>query len=191
MGFSNFSVLSSFFWKFSFLGLLKHYKNRVSADFCVFCCWQRRKEPQKMITGISGFVFLSKNGRFVTHNCFSKMWCAETPIFIVFWGCALSGPSCQKREFLDTPPKKKILTDNWKAHFLVFWVCLLLFLFFVVFCFFLYWPERPPLVNPFLLFFWGFKGQVRWPKGPPHLALNPPYFCFFLVFLFLLSFLCF
>ena len=33
-----------------------------------------------------------------------------------------------------------------------------------------------------LFFFWeglffvgGFKGQVRWPKGPPHLALNPPY----------------
>ena len=31
----------------------------------------------------------------------------------------------------------------------------------------------------FCLFFGGFKGQVRWPKGPPHLALNPPYFiCF-------------
>ena len=29
------------------------------------------------------------------------------------------------------------------------------------------------------LFFGGFKGQVRWPKGPPYLALNPPYlFCF-------------
>ena len=29
----------------------------------------------------------------------------------------------------------------------------------------------------------GFKGQVRWPKGPPHLDINPPYlfalFCFF------------
>ena len=30
----------------------------------------------------------------------------------------------------------------------------------------------------FLCFFGGFKGQVRWPKGPPHLALNPPYFLF-------------
>ena len=43
----------------------------------------------------------------------------------------------------------------------------------------------------FFCFF--FKGQVRWPKGPPHLALNPPFiffvFCLF-VFLFLLSFLC-
>ena len=33
----------------------------------------------------------------------------------------------------------------------------------------------------------GFKGQVRWPKGPPRLApLNPPY-----LFFFVLSFLCF
>ena len=26
------------------------------------------------------------------------------------------------------------------------------------------------------VFLGGFKGQVRWPEGPPHLALNPPYF---------------
>ena len=41
------------------------------------------------------------------------------------------------------------------------------------------------------LFFGGFKGQVRWPEGPPHLALNPPYlfFCFCLfVFLFVVFF---
>ena len=38
----------------------------------------------------------------------------------------------------------------------------------------------------FFCFFGGFKGQVRWPKGPPHLALNPPYFLFyFYVFMFL------
>ena len=55
---------------------------------------------------------------------------------------------------------------------------LFLFLFFVL-CF------------VFLFFFGGFKGQVRWPKGPPHLALNPPYlfllfwlFCFFWVLFF-------
>ena len=42
--------------------------------------------------------------------------------------------------------------------------------FFFFFCFFCF------------VFFGGFKGQVRWPEGPPHLALNPPYFicfCFF------------
>ena len=36
----------------------------------------------------------------------------------------------------------------------------------------------------FLVFvFGGFKGQVRWPEGPPHLALNLPYlFCCFCCF---------
>ena len=36
------------------------------------------------------------------------------------------------------------------------------------------------------LLFGGFKGQVRWPFGPPHLALNPPYL--FLSVLFFLFF---
>ena len=40
------------------------------------------------------------------------------------------------------------------------------FLFCFCFCFFV------------VVFFGGFKGQARWPKGPPHLALNPPYFLF-------------
>ena len=46
-----------------------------------------------------------------------------------------------------------------------------------------------------MCFFGGFKGQVRWPEGPPHLALNPPpdyhyFFCrvFFSVFVFVLFF---
>ena len=58
---------------------------------------------------------------------------------------------------------------------LFFW-----FLFFVC-CFFFFW----------FLFFFLFKGQVMWPKGPPHLALNPPYlftFCFFVLFLFFFFF---
>ena len=52
-----------------------------------------------------------------------------------------------------------------------------LFVFFVVFALFLFcWV--------FLFFlFGGFKGQVRWPEGPPHLALNPPYLFFFDCFL--------
>ena len=28
----------------------------------------------------------------------------------------------------------------------------------------------------FVFVFGGFKGQVRWQEGPPHLALNPPYY---------------
>ena len=47
----------------------------------------------------------------------------------------------------------------------------------------------------FVFLFGGFKGQVRWPEGPPHLALNPPYlfvfFVFFCCFLFSFLFLCF
>ena len=39
------------------------------------------------------------------------------------------------------------------------------------------------LLALFFCFFKGFKGQVRWPKGPPHLALSPPYL-FVFVFLF-------
>ena len=35
------------------------------------------------------------------------------------------------------------------------------------------------------LCFGGFKSQVKWPEGPPHLALNPPY-----VFLFVWFFRC-
>ena len=78
----------------------------------MFFVVEREKRQKKLITGISGFGFFwSKNGRFVTHNFFQKK--AETPIVIVCWGCAFSGPSCQKKAILDPPPKKKkILTDN-------------------------------------------------------------------------------
>ena len=74
------------------------------------------------------------------------------------------------------------------------------------FCFFLFFVV---LFFVVLFFVGGFKGQVRWPKGPPHLALNPPYFlfcfcfflflffvfvfcfCFLFLFFYLLSFFCF
>ena len=113
----------------------------------------------------------------------------ETPIFLVFFGCRLSGPMCQKREILKSHPKKrKKLTDNWKAIFWCF-CCFFLgasfFFFFLFFCLFFF-------VCFFLVvFFGGFKGQVRWPKGPPHLALNPPYFFFCFCFLFFVLFFLF
>ena len=72
LGFSIFSVLSIKFEN-SFFGLLKHYKNRGFSIFCVFCCWERRKQAKKMITGIYEIKFFwSNNGRFVTHMCFPK-----------------------------------------------------------------------------------------------------------------------
>ena len=67
------------------------------------------------------------------------------------------------------------------ALFLALWLDVVVLFFFGVcffgcfFCCFVFW----------FCFFGGFKGQVRWPKGPPHLALNPPYFiCFCFVCLF-------
>ena len=56
----------------------------------------------------------------------------------------------------------------WLFYFLLCFVCFFLFF---LFCF-------------FFCFFGGFKGQVRWPKGPPHLALNPPYLLVFVFFCF-------
>ena len=118
----------------------------------------------------------------------SKKKSLETPIFLVFLGFRLSGPRCQKREILKSHQKKrKNLTDNWKAIFWCFCCCffgLLFFLFFLVllFVFFLFFFGG-------VFFVGGFKGQVRWPKGPPHLALNPPYFfCFVFAFLFFVLF---
>ena len=69
---------------------------------------------------------------------------------------------------------------------LCYWFCgCFVFCFVFLFCFFCFCF----FFFVFLFcFFWGFKGQVRWPKGPPHLALNPPY-C--LVFVFCLLFFCF
>ena len=112
----------------------------------------------------------------------------------MFWGCApFLGPSCQKREILDPPPRKKFWLITEELIFWYFWVCVSFpsFCFFLLFfCLFLFW------------FFGGFKGQVRWPKGPPHLAPNPPYlfvsfsfffveglFCFLFIFAFLFCFL--
>ena len=69
----------------------------------------------------------------------------------------------------------------------------LCFVCFVCFCFFLGVFFFCFYVFCFLFFGGGFKGQMRWPKGPPHLVLNPPYFisflffcfCFFVFFVFL------
>ena len=158
----------------------------------MFFVFEREKKARKkMITGISEFgFFCPKMAVSWRITSFQKKQ-AETPIFIVFLGARFLGQGVKKRQFLDTlSKKKKILTDNWKALFLVF-LCFFLFLswfffffvffvlFFVLFFFFVFFV---------LFFFGGFKGQVRWPKGPPHLALNPPYF---FVFVFLLFFVCF
>ena len=143
--------------------------------FC--CCKRRKKSAKKMITEIYEFWFFwSKNGRFVTHICFPKKSFAWNPYFYCVWGVsAFWAKVSKKKEIFEKPPKKrKHLTDNWKAPFLVFllffWGLFHLALnppyffffcfFFVFFCF-------------FVVFVGGFKGQVRWPEGPPHLTLKP------------------
>ena len=59
-----------------------------------------------MIAGISGFGFLVQRWPFGDAHLFFKKCLAETSIFIVFFGCALFGPSCQKGTFW-TPTKNE------------------------------------------------------------------------------------
>ena len=142
-----------------FLTLLKHYKIGVSASFGVFLLLNEKKNGKKtIITGISGLGFLGPNMAVAWRITVFQNLVLWNPIFRVFLGCARFGRSWQKC-FFYRQKTHEILIDNRKAHFLF----LFLFLLF--------------------LFFGGLKGQVRWPKNPPHLALNPPY-CFFFLFLF-------
>ena len=76
--------------------------------------------------------FGPKNGRFVTHNCFSKKG-AETPIYSVF-GCTLFAKVSKKGNF-EKPPKNGkfcLITEKlFFGIFAVFWG-FFFFLFFVV-----------------------------------------------------------
>ena len=120
-----------------------------------------------MITEISGFgmFFVQKMAVSWRISVFQKMPCWNPYFYSVFWVRAF-WPSCQKGENLDTHQKqKKKLTDNWKVFFFGGG-------YFCVFCF---------LVICFVFVFL-FCCQVRWPEGPPHLALKPPYFLFLFIF---------
>ena len=82
LGFSIFCVLSLGFKKYLFLVCQKAIKIGVQSIFVFLVVEREEKGPPKMITGISGFGFLgSKNGRFVTHSCFSKK-CSLKPLFL-------------------------------------------------------------------------------------------------------------
>ena len=142
------------------------------------------KGKNKMITGISGFGFFwSKNGHFVTHICFSKKTVLKPHISIVFLGARFLAKLSKRGNFGHPPNTKEKFHWEPKSFFFVWYFCFFLFfcscfscfcfLFFVFFAFFC------------VFVFGGFKGQVRWPEGPPHLALNPPYL-FFVFALFLL-----
>ena len=70
-------------------------------------------------------------------------------------------------------------------------VIVLLFVFLFLFCFIFGLFLLVFLVPCYCFLFGGFKGQVRWPKGPPHLALNPPQYSFFVFFLLCFPFFAF
>ena len=104
LGLSIFCVLSLHFENSPSLGLQKHYLFVV----------EREEHRQKMRTGISGFGFLSKNGRFVTHTSFSKiMRCAKgifakgilggTGFSLLRWEEGSETPSCGGKKGLRLP----------------------------------------------------------------------------------------
>ena len=69
----------------------------------MFFVVEREGKREKMIIGIFGFGFLSKNGRFLTQNCFQKN-------LLELFFSSLFGPRCQKRKFW-TPAKKEEKID--------------------------------------------------------------------------------
>ena len=158
--FSNFSVLSYKKFKNSlFSSLLKHYKIGVWALCCVFLL----KETKKAKNDNWNFwilVLFCPKWPFRDAFLFFKNWFAETPIFKVFGGERFRA-KLSKNENVGIPPPKRLWLITEKSFFGCFWF-FLCFPFFVFFCFFL-----------------GFKGQVRWPEGPPHLALKPSFFALF------------
>ena len=158
------SVLSLTLENYLSFGLLKHYKNWGFGQLLSFLVEREKNRPKRMITGISGFVFCCRKMAVSWRTSVLKKCFAETPNFIVFFGCTLFWPSCPKGKLWTPTKKKRLIIEK---------------LFFVFLCFLLFFP----LVF-FCFFFGGFKGRVRWPEGPPHLALNPPCLFFFcLIFL--------
>ena len=143
-------------------------KMGVWAKLSVFCCWKRRKREKIDNWNFWFWFFCRKMAVSWRTSVFQKKPCWN-PYFYSVLGCAFLGQGVKKREFW-TPTKRR-LTE--KIVFGCFW-CFSCFFFFRFFLWLLFFV------------FGGLKGQVRWPEGPPHLALNPLYFClvFFCVFVF-------
>ena len=115
-----------------FLALLKHYKDGVLWNVCVFWLLKKKRQiPQKDWN--FWFCCCPKMAGFVPTN-----WCQLS--FIVcwspivkfgggIWGCAFFGPSCRKGFFDKRAKIQKKLTDNWKALFCDFFLLFVLFFF--------------------------------------------------------------
>ena len=121
------------------------------------------------------FGFLVQKWPFCDAHLLSKKKRAWNPYFYSVLGVSTFGAKVSKKGNFEKPPKKRkfwLITEKlFFGIYAVFWGPLFS-------CFFFSFA--------FLGFFGGLKGQVRWPEGPPHLALNPPY-----LFLLFLLFCCF
>ena len=159
---------------FQNLLIAKHYKKGVLAMFGVFVV-QREEKGKRWQLEFLIFAFLGPKNRFVAVDCFCFFGLLKALFLSCFWGARFLGRVIKKYSWTNKKESQKILTDNRKAHFLVVFGCF--FPSYLFCCLFL------------LFFFWRFKGQVRWPKGPPHLALNHPFFDPFCFAFFLLLFL--
>ena len=93
--FSIFRVLNYFFENSLFLGLLKHYKYRGFSNFWVLLLLKEKKIGKKMITEIYEFWFFWSKMAVSWRTTAFQTKRAWSPIFIVFFGCALFGPRCQ------------------------------------------------------------------------------------------------
>ena len=158
------------FWKL-FCSLLKHYKNRGFCNCCVLVLKREEKKQKNDNLNFGVWVLGSKNGRFMTVNCFSFLLCCN-PYFIVFWGC-------QKRFF---GPNKDTDTLDWQLKSILGGMFVFLLFLFPFFSLFLV-----------LNFFEGLS--VRWggPKGHQVSSLGPKpsLFLFWCFCLFCVFFSCF
>ena len=172
IGLFNFQCFQLIFWKCSFFGLLKHYQNRGFSKFGFFCCWKRRNRQKNDNWNLWILAFFCPKMAVLWRTSAFQKKSAWNPYFYSVFGMSAFWAKVSKKGNFEKPPKKwKKLTDNWKAIFWYF--CFFFgggFFFLVFFCFFLF----SLFFFVFVFFFGGFKGQVRWPEGPPHLALNPP-----------------
>ena len=132
-------------WKISFSGLLKHYKSRGFIFFFLCFCCSKRREGQKKDNWNFWFCFLSTNGHFVTVDSLGIFGLLKLVFLECFFGARSLGQVVNKKD-----RKFWLITEK-----LIFgYFCFFLFvLYSFCFCFFL-------------------KGQMRWPEGPPHLALT-------------------
>ena len=97
----------SYFLDFFFFGLgKKTIKIGVSAIFG-FVAEREERSPKKDDWNSRIWDFLVQKWPFRDAHLFIKKCFAETPTFVVFFGCALFGPSWQKREILDTHHKNE------------------------------------------------------------------------------------